>query len=190
MAAVLGPALFFGFLWSEATFGPSQPNGGALRMAIAFQLACGAMICIVVALLCLRGLAPKRGSRSESAGVLLGYLAVALLSVGSALWWPILLVWPDLGPVAGAPVGLGALGFFGAWSLLGLSAWRQPALTRVARVLPLTLLALFLVLLYVSGSASPWPVVFAAFAPFALGWAVLAYAMLSTSSEVTAQHSA
>lgn len=90
LAAVLGPALLFAFLWSEATFGPSQPNGGALRMAVGFQLVTGGLICIVIALLRLRAQAQSPGSRLERGGALLGYLAVGLLSVGSALWWPIL----------------------------------------------------------------------------------------------------
>ena len=185
LAAILGPALLFAFYWSEATFGPSQPNGGALRMAAGFQLICGGMICIVIALLCLRAQAPSPGSRLVRGGTLLGYAAVVLLAVGSALWWPILLVWPDLGPIAGAPVGLGGLSFFGAWSLLGLSALRQHALPSWARALPLALFALFLLILYVSGTASSWPLVAATFAPFALGWAFLAYVMWSAPSNKT-----
>ena len=152
-------------------------------MAAGFQLVCGAMICIVIALLRLRAQAPSPGSRLERGGVLLGYVAVVLLAVGSALWWPILLVWPDLGPVAGAPVGLGALCFFGAWSLLGLSALRQHALPSWARPFPLALLALLLLLLYVSGTTSPWPILVATFAPFAMGWAFLAYVMWSAPSK-------
>jgi hypothetical protein len=184
VAAILGPALLFAFLWSEATFGPSQPNGGALRMAMGFQLILGAMICMVIALLCLRAQAASPGGRLERVGALLGYGAVALLSVGSVLWWPILLVWPDLGPVAGAPVGLGALGFFGAWSLLGLSALRQQARPGWARSLPILLFAVFLLLLYVMGTASPWALVVAVFAPFALGWALLAHVIWSAPSEM------
>lgn len=184
LAAILGPALLFAFLWSEATFGPSQPNGGALRMAAGFQLICGAMICMSIALLRLRAEAPTPRSRLERGGILLGYVAVVLLALGSALWWPILLVWPDLGPVAGAPVGLGALSFFGSWSLLGLSALRQDALPGWTRPLPLALFAVFLLILYVTGTASPWALVLAVFAPFALGWALLAHVLWSAPSEM------
>jgi hypothetical protein len=154
-------------------------------MALGFQMACGAMICMAIALLGLRAQAPSAGSRPERAGVLLGYVAVALLSIGSALWWPILLVWPDLGPVAGAPVGLGALSFFGAWLLLGLGASRQDSLPSFARPVPFALFALWLLLLYLTSSVSPWPLVVAVFAPFLGGWALLAYVMLSDSRKVS-----
>jgi len=185
LAALLGPVLLFAFLWSEATFGPSQPNGGAARMALGFQIVCGAMICMAIALLGLRAQAPIADSRAERAGVVLGYVAVALLSIGSALWWPILLVWPDLGPVAGAPVGLGALSFFGSWLLLGLGTLRHHLLPRFARPLPLALFALWLLLLYLSGTLSAWPLVVAVFAPFFGGWALLAYVMLSPSRKAS-----
>jgi hypothetical protein len=179
-AALLGPILLFGYFWSEATFGPSQPNGGPVRMAIGFQLVTGGLICIVIALLCLRAQARGAFSRVDRAGTLLGYLSVVLLAIGSALWWPILLIWPELGPVAGAPVGLGALSFFGAWSVLGLRALGLLVVPAWARPLPLALFALFLLLLYVTGTGSPSPVVVAVFVPFALGWALLARVMWSS----------
>ena len=50
-AAVVGPTLFLAFFWSEAIFGPSQPNGGPLRMALGFTLVTGGLLCFAFALL-------------------------------------------------------------------------------------------------------------------------------------------
>lgn len=174
-AAVLGPVLLCVYYWSEETFGPSQPNGGALRMALGFQLIAGAMICFTIALLRLQAQRLRAGVRTATLTTWLGRIAVGFLLIGSALWWPILFLWPDLGPAAGALVALGSLSFLATWLLVGLHAARDNRLPTSARSLPLGLFALFFVLLYVTGTVSPWPVVAAVLALLAVGWLLLAY---------------
>ncbi|MEK6208473.1 MAG: hypothetical protein AABM32_12635 [Chloroflexota bacterium] len=176
-AAVLGPALLFVYYWSEEAFGPSQPNGGPLRGALGIQLITGALICFAIALLRLRAEGLNGDSRTARLSTWLGRLAVGLLLIGSALWWPILFYWPDFGPVAGAPVALGLLTFLGTWFLVGLGPVRERDLFGWARPLPLGLFALFFLLLYVTGTGSSWPVVAAVLGVFSLGWLLLAYVM-------------
>ena len=182
-AAVVGPILFLLFFWSEAVFGPSQPNGGPLRMALGFTLVTWGLLCFALALLRLHAQTRGRASGAARLGALLGLFSVPMLMVGSAMWWPVLFVWPDLGPLAGAPVGIGTLSVFGAWVLLGLEAARKQSLPTWLRPLPLALLALFSLLLFVTGMTSPWPIVAAIFIPFALGWILFAYGVwnLATS---------
>lgn len=127
-AAAVGPALFLLFVWSEAVFGPSQPNGGPLRMALGFSLVTGGLLCFALALLRLHAQAPSGASRPARLGALLGVVSLPLLTIGSALWWPILFVWPDFGSLSGAAVGVGTLSLFGAWMLLGLEAARERTL--------------------------------------------------------------
>lgn len=182
LTAVLGPALFLAFLWSEAAFGPSQPNGGPLRMALGFTAVIGGMLCFAFALLRLHAQQPRRADLATRFGALLLLIAVALLAIGSALWWPILFVWPDLGPLAGAAVGMGMLSLFGAWVLLGLEAAQKQSLPTWLRPLPLALLGLFALLLFVTAMTSPGPVVAAVFAPFATGWILFAYGIWSLAS--------
>jgi hypothetical protein len=174
-AAVVGPAMFLAFFWGEAVFGPSQPNGGPLRMAVGFTLVTGGLLCFAFALLRLHAQPPSAASRATRLGTLLGLASLALLTIGAALWWPVLFIWPDLGPLAGAPVGLGALSLFGAWVLLGLEAAQKQSLPRWLRPLPLALLGLFSLLLVVTGITSPWPLVAAVFVPFVTGWILFAY---------------
>jgi hypothetical protein len=187
-AAVVGPILFLAFLWSEAVFGPSQPNGGPLRMALGFTLVTGGMICFAFALLRLHAQPPSGASGATRLGVLLGLVALALLTIGCALWWPILFVWPDLGPLAGAPVGIGMLSLFGAWVLLGLEAAQKQSLPSWLRPLPLALLGLFSLLLFVTGMASPGPLVAAIFAPFATGWILFAYGIRNLATLTSRPH--
>jgi hypothetical protein len=187
-AAVLGPAAFMAFFWSEAVFGPSQPNGGPLRMALGFTIVTGGFFCLALALLRLHAQPPRGASRATRLGALLALLSMALLAFGSALWWPILFVLPDLGPLAGAPVGLGMLSLFGAWALLGLEAAQKRSLPSWLRPLPLLLLGLLFLLLVVTGIASPWPVVAAAFAPFATGWILFAYGLWNLTTLTSRPH--
>lgn len=187
-AAVVGPALFLAFFWSEAVFGPSQPNGGPLRMALGFTLVSAGLLCFAFALLRLHAQPPTGTGRATRLGALLGLVSVALLTIGSALWWPVLFVWPDLGPLAGAPVGVGTLSLFGAWVLLGLEAARKRSLPIWLRPLPLALLGLFCLLLLVTAVTSPWPLVAAVFAPFVTGWILLAYGMWSLSTFTSQPH--
>ena len=187
-AAVLGPILFLAFLWSEAVFGPSQPNGGPLRMALGFTLVTGGMLCFAFALLRLHAQPPSGASRATRLGVLLGLVSLALLTIGCALWWPILFVRPDLGPLAGAPVGIGMLSLLGAWVLLGLEAAQKQSLPSWLRPLPLALLGLFALLLIVTGMASPGPLVAAVFAPFATGWILFAYGIWSLATPTSRPH--
>lgn len=176
-AAVLGPLLLFVYYWSEETFGPSQPNGGPLRGALGIQLITGALICFAIALLWLHAERHSAGGRTASLTTWLGRIALGFLLIGSALWWPILFLWPDFGPVAGGPVALGTLSLLGTWSLVGLGAVRENRLSTLARSLPLGLFALFFLLLYVTGTGSPWPLVAAVLGLFSLGWLLLAYVM-------------
>lgn len=185
-AALLGLALLFAYGWSEATFGPSQTYGTPnevpvepLRVAAAIQLVNGALLCFAVALLGLRARTLSGARRLERVGTALGLLAVALLLVGSALWWPIILlrVGDRFGLVAGAPVALGMLALFGSWILLGLHELREDGLPSWARPIPLALLGLALILFYLLSTRSPWTLIAAVFAPFALGWIALAYVM-------------
>lgn len=187
-AALLGLALLFVYGWSEATFGPSQTYGTPneapvepLRQAAAIQLVNGALLCFAVALLGLRVRTPSEARRLERVGTALVLLAAALLLVGSALWWPIILlrVGDRFGPVAGAPVALGTLALFGAWILLGVHEFREEGFPSSARPIPLALLVVALILFYLLGTRSPWPLIAAVFAPFALGWIALAYLMYS-----------
>jgi hypothetical protein len=187
-AAVVGPILFLAFFWSEAVFGPSQPNGGPLRMALGFTLVTGGLLCFAFALLRLHAQPPSGASRATRLGVLLGLVSLALLTIGCALWWPILFVWPDLGPFAGAPVGIGTLSLFGAWVLLGLEAAQKQSLPSWLRPLPLALLGLFSLLLFVTGMASPGPLVAAVFAPFATGWLLFAYGIWSLATLTSRPH--
>lgn len=187
-AAVVGPVLFLVFFWSEAVFGPSQPNGGPLRMALGFTLNTAGLLCFALALLRLHAQPPRGTSRATRLGALLGLVAVALLAIGSALWWPILFVWPDLGPLAGAPVGVGTLSLFGAWVLLGLEALQKQSLPIWLRPLPLALLGLFCLLLFVVAMTSPWPLVAAVFAPFVTGWILLAYGIWSLTTLTSRPH--
>lgn len=175
-AAAIGPVLLFVYFWSEDAFGPSQPNGGPLRMALGFQLVTGALLCFAIALLRLNAQG-STGDRAMRLGTLLGYVSVGALVVGSALWWPVLFLWPDFGPVAGAAVALGTLSLFATWLLVGLRALRQHALSSWARRFPIALLAVFFVLLVVSGSGSAWPLVAGVCISFAVGWVLLAYAI-------------
>ena len=181
-AAAVGPALFLIYFWSEAVFGPSQPNGGPLRMALGFTLVTGGLLCFAFALLRLHAQPPVGKGRATRLGALLGVGSLALLAIGSALWWPILFVWPDLGPLAGAPIGIGTLSLFGAWVLLGLDAAQKPSLPNWLRPLPLALLGLFCLLLLVTAMTSPWPLVAAVFAPFVTGWILLAYGIRSLAT--------
>ncbi|HET8568305.1 MAG TPA: hypothetical protein VFM93_04895 [Candidatus Limnocylindria bacterium] len=169
-----GPALFLAYLWSEAVLGPSQPNGGPLRMALGFTLVTGGLLCFAFALLRLHAQPPIGASHATRVGALLGLLSLVLLTLGSALWWPILFVWPELGPLAGAPVGVGTLSLFGAWALLGSEAAQKRSLPSWLRPLPLALLGLFSLLLFVTALTAPWPLVAAVFATFATGWILLA----------------
>jgi hypothetical protein len=180
--AAVGPALFLLFFWSEAVFGPSQPNGGPLRMALGFTLVTGGLLCFALALLRLHAQAPSGASRAARLGALLGLLSLPLLTIGSALWWPILFIWPDFGPLAGAPVGIGTLSLFGAWVLLGLEAAQKRSLPTWLRPLPLALLGLFSLLLFVTAMTSPLPLVAAVFAPFMVGWLLLAYGIWSLAT--------
>jgi hypothetical protein len=182
LAAVVGPALFLAYFWSEAVFGPSQPNGGPLRMALGFSLVTGGLLCFAFALLRLHAQPPSGTSRATRLGALLGLISLGLLAIGAILWWPILFIRPDLGPLAGAPVGIGTLSLFGAWVLLGLEAARKQSLPNWLRPLPIALLGLFAVLLVVTGMTSPWPLVAAVFAPFAAGWMLLAYGIWSCAA--------
>jgi len=187
-AAAVGPALFLLYFWTEAVFGPSQPNGGPLRMALGFTLVTGGLLCFALALLRLHAQVPSGPSRAGRLGVLLGSFSMLLLTIGIALWWPILFVWRDFGPLAGAPVGLGTLSLFGAWALLGLRAVQEQSLPTWVRPLPLALFGLFLLLLLVTAMTSPWPLVAAVFAPFALGWILLAYGIWSLATLRTRSH--
>jgi len=187
-AAVVGPTLFLAFFWSEAIFGPSQPNGGPLRMALGFTLVTGGLLCFAFALLQLHAQPPSGASRAARLGALLGLISLALLTIGSALWWPILFVWPDLGPLAGAPVGIGTLSLFGAWVLLGLEAAQKQSLPNWLRPLPLALLGLFSLLLLVTAMTSPAPLVAAVFAPFATGWILFAYGIWSLATLTSRPH--
>jgi hypothetical protein len=182
MAAVIGPALFLAFFWSEAVFGPSQPNGGPLRMALGFSLVSGGMFCFAFTLLWLHEKPPRGASRASRLGALLGLLSIGLLAVGAALWWPILFIWPDLGPLAGAPLGLGMLSLFGAWVLFGLVAAQKQSLPGWMRPLPFALLGLFALLLFVTAMASPWPLLAAVFAPFAAGWILFGYGIWTSAA--------
>jgi hypothetical protein len=175
IACAAGPLLFLVFLVTEAVFGASQPNGGPMRMALGFSLVCAALACLGFALLRLHAQVPSTASRMARIGAALGALSMVLLAIGSALWWPVLFIRPDLGPVAGAPVALGMLSLFGAWLLLGLWSAQQRSLPTWARPLPLALLGLFSLLLFVTGMLSPWPLVAAVFVPFAFGWLLMAY---------------
>lgn len=175
LAAAVGPTLFLLYFWSEAAFGASQPNGGPLRMALGFTLVTGALLCFAVALLRLHAQVPSDASRAARLGTLLGSISLALLSIGLALWWPVLFVWPGLGPLAGAPVGLGTLSLFGSWALLGARVAQERSLPSWVRPLPLALFALFFLLLFMTGTTSPWPLAAPVFAAFALGWFVVAY---------------
>jgi hypothetical protein len=181
-AAVVGPTLFLLFLWSEEVFGRSQPNGGPLRMALGFTLVTGGLLCFALALLRLHAQIPGRAAGAARLGAVLGLLSVPLLMVGSALWWPVLFIWPGLGPLAGAPVGLGTLSLLGAWALLGLEAAQEQTWPGWLRPLPLALLGLFSLLLLVTGMTSPWPIVAAVFAPFATGWILFAYGISSLAT--------
>jgi hypothetical protein len=187
-AAVVGPILFLAFFWSEAVFGPSQPDGGPLRMALGFTLVTGGLLCFAFALLRLHAQPPNVASRVARLGVLLGFLALVLLAIGTALWWPVLFVWPDLGPLAGAPVGLGALSLFGAWVLLGLEAAQKQSLPSWLRPIPLALLGLFSLLLFVTAMTSPGPLVAAVFVPFATGWILFAYGIWSLATLTSRPH--
>ena len=181
-AAVLGPALLLLYLWSEAAFGPSQPSGGPLRMALGFTLVTGGLLCFAFALLRLHAQAPRDAGRLARLGTVLGFLSMALLAIGSALWWPVLFVWPDLGPLAGAAVGLGTLSLFGSWALLGWRAARQRSLPSWVRPLPLALLLLFFLLLVLTGTTAPWTLVGFVFSAFAVGWSLVAYAIWSRAT--------
>ena len=177
-AAAVGPMLLLLFFWSEAVFGPSQPNGGPLRMALGFTLVTGGLLCFALALLRLHAQAPSRASRAARLGGLLGLLSLPLLTIGSALWWPILFVWPESGPIAGAAVGIGALSLIGAWVLLGLETARERSFATWLRPLPLVLLGLFSLLL-LTAMTSPFALVAAVFAPLFVGWIFLAYGIWS-----------
>ena len=174
-AAVIGPGLLFVYFWSEAVYGPSQPNGGPLRMALGFTLITGGFICFGLALLRLHAQAPNGASRIGRAGTVLGASSLVLLAIGAVLWWPVLFVWPDLGPLAGAPVGLGMLCLFGAWVFLGQRAAQEQSLPSWVRALPLALFVLLVSLLVVLSTASPWPLAAPIFAAFAAGWILVAY---------------
>jgi hypothetical protein len=187
-AAVVGPALLLAFFWSEAVFGPSQPNGGPLRMALGFTLVTGGLLCFAFALLRLHAQPPSGAGRATRLGALLGLVSLALLTTGSVLWWPVLFVWPDFGPLAGAPVGMGTLSLFGAWVLLGLEAAQKQSSPRWLRPLPLALLGLFLLLLIVTAMTSPWPLVAAVLAPFVTGWLLLAYGIWSLATLASRPH--
>jgi hypothetical protein len=163
------------YYWSEAAFGPSQPHGGPLRMAIGFTLISGALACFALALLRFRARVVDDEDRIARVGTLLGYLAIGLLAIGTVLWWPILFVWPDYGPLAGAPVGLGVLSLLAMWLLVGLRAARDRAFPDWARPLPLSLLGVFCLIFYVTGTASAWPVVVGVVGVFNLGWVLMAY---------------
>jgi hypothetical protein len=143
VAAVIGPTLLLTYYWTEAVFGPSQPNGGPLRMAFGFTLICGALACFAVALLRIRARAGGNSGRAARVGGWLGYFSIGLLMIGALLWWPILFVWPEYGPLAGAPVGLGLLSLMAMWLLVGLRAARNRVFPGWARPLPLSLLAVF-----------------------------------------------
>src|SRR5687767_12725081 len=158
-AAVVGPMLLLLFFWSEAVFGPSQPNGGPLRMALGFTLVTGGLLCFALALLRLHAQAPSGASRAARLGGLLGVLSLPLLTIGMALWWPVLFVWPDSGPIAGAAVGIGMLSLLGAWVLLGLEAAQARSLPSWLRPLPLLLLGFFSLLLILTAMTSPFPLV-------------------------------
>jgi hypothetical protein len=186
--AVVGPILFLAFFLSEAVFGPSQPNGGPLRMALGFTLITGGSSCFALALLRLHAQAPKGASRIGRVGTLLGASSLVLLAIGTVLWWPVLFFWPDLGPLAGAPVGLGALSLFGAWVLLGLEAARKQSLPSWLRPIPLALLGLFSLLLFVTAMTSPGPLVAAVFVPFATGWILFAYGIWSLATLTSRPH--
>jgi hypothetical protein len=174
-ACAAGPLLMLLYIATEAVFGASQPNGGPLRMALGFSVVCAGLVCFGLALLRLHAQVPSTPSRIRRAGAALSTLSVGLLVIGSALWWPVLFIRPDLGPLAGAPVGLGVLSLFGAWLLLGLWSSQQRSFPTWARPLPLALLGLFALLLFVTGVLSPWPLVAAVFVPFAFGWLLMAY---------------
>jgi hypothetical protein len=185
-AAVLGPVLLLAYYWSEAAFGPSQPSGGPLRMAIGFTLICGALVCFAVALLRTGADAVGDQSRMARVGRWLGYLTIGLLALGATLWWPILFIWPEYGPLAGAPVALGLLSLVGMWLLAGLRAARNTAVPGWARALPLSLLAVVFLIFYMTGSASASPLVVVVLIIFALGWLLLAYAIVRSPGLVVA----
>ena len=174
-AALLGPALLLAYYWSETVFGPSQPDGGPLRMALGFTLITTAFACFAIALLRFLAHAVNEEGSTARAGRWLGYLAIALLAIGTMLWWPVLFVWPEYGPVAGAPVALGVLSLFGMWLVVGLRAARDSRIPGSARLLPLTLLGLVFLVFYVTGSGSASPIVAATLTVFAFGWVLLAY---------------
>ena len=140
------------------------------------------------ALLRLHAQVPRAASRAGRVGSGLGALSIALLAAGAALWWPVLLIWPDLGPVAGAPVGLGMLSLLGAWLLVGLWSAQQRSSPAWARPLPFALLALFALLLTVTGALSPWPLVAAIFVPFALGWLLMGYRIWRLAAPTARHH--
>jgi hypothetical protein len=183
-AAAVGPALFFLYFWSEAVFGPSQPNGGPLRMALGFTLVTAGLLCFGVALLQLNAQIPIEASRAARIGTRLCSLSLALLALGLVLWWPVLFLWTDLGPLAGAPVGLGTLSLLGAWVLIGSRVARERSLPNWVRPLPLALFALFFPLLVITGTTSPWPLAAPVFAAFALGWFVIAYAIWVATASI------
>lgn len=100
---------------------------------------------------------------------------------------PSFFIWPDFGPLAGAPVGLGTLSLFGAW-VLGLRAAQKQSLPSWLRPLPLALLGLSCLLLFVTAMTSPWPLVAAVFAPFVTGWILLAYGIWSLATFTSLPH--
>jgi hypothetical protein len=185
-AALLGPALLLSYYWSEAAFGPSQPNGGPLRMATGFTLITGALVCFAVALLRMRDNALEDHDRVGRFGMWLGYLAIGFLALGTMLWWPVLFVWPEYGPLAGAPVALGAFSLFGMWLLVGLRAARDSKIHRLARLLPLALLGVLCMVFYVTGSASAWPILVVVLTIFALSWVLMAYVIFRPGTQVIA----
>ncbi|HEV8655303.1 MAG TPA: hypothetical protein VGR85_07330 [Candidatus Limnocylindria bacterium] len=146
-------------------------------MALGFTLVIGGLACFAFALLRLHAQPPSGAGRASRLGALLGLVSVALLAIGSVMWWPILFVWPHLGPLAGASVGIGSLSLFGAWVLLGLEAAQKRSLPNWLRPLPLALLGLFCLLLFAAAMTSPWPLLAAVFVPFVTAWILFAYGL-------------